>query len=81
MATGRVLRWLLRLGHPVVSKTDAESAAEIERNYRWNWWVNLAEGVIVWAGRSFVSTDTILPLFISKLTTSLLPIGLLGSLA
>ncbi len=81
MPIHRVLRWLLRLDQPVIASTDADVAAEVERNYRWNLSVNLAEGVTFWAGRSFVSTDTILPLFISKLTTSPLPVGLLGALA
>ncbi|MCB2202958.1 MFS transporter [bacterium] len=48
------------------------------KNYRWNFTVNLLDGAFFWFGSSFISTATILPLFISKLTDSLVPIGLLS---
>ena len=48
------------------------------KDYRWNFTVNLLDGASFWIGSSFISTTTILPLFISKLTPSLLPIGLIG---
>lgn len=49
-----------------------------EQNYRWNFTVNMLDGAFFWFGSSFISTTTILPLFISKLTDSLTPIGLLS---
>lgn len=49
-----------------------------EKNYRWNFTVNLLDGASFWFGYSFISTTTILPLFISKCTSSLIPIGLIS---
>ena len=48
------------------------------KNYRWNFTVNVLDGATYWFGSSFISASTILPLFISKLTPSLWPIGLLS---
>jgi len=52
-----------------------------EKNYRWNFTVNLLDGASFWFGSSFISSSTIFPLFISKLTPSLIPIGLLSVIA
>lgn len=52
-----------------------------QQNYRWNFIVNLVDGATFWFGFGFISSTTILPLFISKLTTSLLPIGLVSVIA
>lgn len=49
-----------------------------DENYSWNFAVNLLDGVTFWFGFSLISTTTILPLFISKLTPSLIPIGLIS---
>lgn len=49
-----------------------------DKNYTWNFTVNLLDGVAFWFGFSLISATTILPLFISKLTPSLIPIGLIG---
>ncbi len=75
------LRRLLRVDRPVLPRSDDEIAAEVERNYRWNFSVNLIEGISFWFGLSFISSSTILPLFISKLTPSPLPIGLVAVIA
>jgi len=48
------------------------------KHYKWNFTVNLIDGASFWFGNIFISTSTIIPLFISKLTTSLIPIGLVG---
>ncbi len=48
------------------------------KDYKWNLKVNLLDGAAFWIGSSFISSTTILPLFISKLTSSLLPIGLIS---
>lgn len=49
-----------------------------DNHYRWNFTVNLIDGATYQFGSSFISASTILPLFISKLTPSLWPIGLLS---
>jgi len=76
-----VLIWLLRLDQPVPQRSDDEIAAEVARNYRWNFAVNLLDGVFFWFGFSFMSSATILPLFISKLTSNPLAFALLAMLA
>ncbi len=76
-----MLAWLLQLDRPVPSRTDDEIAAEVERNYTWNFSVNLLDGVIFTFGSSFISSTTILPLFLSKLTTNPLAFGLLAVIA
>lgn len=76
----RALDWLLELHKPVPERSDAELAAEAQRNYRWNFVVNLLDGGTFWFGISFASGTTILPLFVSKLTDSPLAIGLLAIL-
>jgi MFS family permease len=66
---------------PVPQRSDADIAAEVTRNYRWNFTFNLLDGAAFWFGYSFASASTILPLFVSKLTSSPLAIGLLAVLA
>lgn len=74
-------RWLLELDRPAAPRTEAEIAAEVERNYRWNFTVNLLDGAFFWFGASFVSSSTIVPFFISKLTPSTLALGLAAVIA
>lgn len=75
------LGWLLELHKPVTERTEEDIAAEVQRNYRWNFAVNLLDGGTFWFGISFASGTTILPLFVSKLTPSPLAIGLLAILS
>ena len=75
------LRWLLQIDRPVRPLSDDEIAAEVERNYRWNFAVNLGDVTAFFFGVSFISSSTIVPLFISKLTSSSLPIGLAAVIA
>jgi MFS family permease len=57
---------------------DPSSAQQqIERNYRWNFLVNVAEGACFWFGMSFFSSTIILPLFVSHFTDNPLFIGLI----
>lgn len=77
----RLLRWALRLDRPVPEYTEAERAAFVERNFRWNATVNLMDGALYWLALSFISAGTIVPLFISKLTTSTVPIGVAAMIA
>lgn len=75
------LRRLLQLDRPVPPATDEEANAEAERNYRWNFTVNMLDGASFWFGMSFASASTIGPLFISRLTDSPLAVGLLAVVA
>lgn len=77
----RAMRWLLVVDRPVPQHNDAQVAAEVERNYPWNFTVNLLDGATFWFGLSFMSSATILPLFVSKLTSSQLAIGMIGVIA
>ncbi|MGW8317939.1 MAG: hypothetical protein ACWGPS_01750, partial [Candidatus Promineifilaceae bacterium] len=70
------LRRLLQMDRPVPERTDAEMAAEVERHYPWNFVVNLLDVADFWFGLSFISSATIVPLFISKLTPNPIAIGL-----
>lgn len=72
---------LLQTNRPVPARSDDEIVAEVERNYRWNLGVNLLDGATFWFAMSFISSSTIIPLFVSKLTTSPLPIGLVAVIA
>ena len=78
---GEALRWLLQLDRPAPRRSDEEVAAEVARNYRWNFAVFLWEGAAFWFGFSFASTSTILPLFVSKLTPNPLALGILAVFA
>ncbi len=69
---------LLQIDEPVPPRSDEEIAAEVERNYGWNFTVNLIDGAIFFFGLSFISGSTVGPLFISKLSSSPLAIGLLA---
>jgi MFS family permease len=76
-----ILRRLLQVDPPVEPLTEAELDAERERNYRWNFGVNMMDVVAFWFGLSFISAATIVPLFISKLTDSPIPIGIAALIA
>ncbi len=69
---------LLQTDRPVPLRGDDELAAEVERNYRWNFGANLMDGALFWFGLSFVSSTTILPLFVAKLSSNPLLFGLLA---
>src|SRR5690554_1444492 len=74
----RALLRFLRADQPFVSAGEAETAAEVERHYRWNLAMNLLDGSIFWFGLSFISASTILPLFVTKLTDSTFAVGLVA---
>lgn len=70
-ARGRqIMRLMLELDRPVPPISDDELEQEVRKNYRWNFTVNLIDGAAFWFGLSFISATTILPLFVSKLTTA-----------
>lgn len=49
---------------------------EVERNFRWNFSVNLVDISFIMLGLSLISRETVLPLLVSKLTASPVAIGL-----
>jgi MFS family permease len=53
---------------------------EVERNYRWNFSVNLLDISFIMLGLSLVSRETVIPLLVSKLTSSTVAIGLVPAL-
>ncbi len=61
---------------------DADPAIqqEIQRNYRWNFFVNTLDGATFGLGMSFFSSEIVLPLFVSHFTDSPLAIGLIAFL-
>ncbi|MBI1878131.1 MAG: MFS transporter, partial [Chloroflexi bacterium] len=75
------LRRLLQLDQPAPPRSENEIAAEVERNYRWNFTFNLLDGVVFWFAFSFASATTIVPLFVSKLSLNPLLIGLVAVIA
>jgi MFS family permease len=77
----RALRWILELDRDVPVFDGEALQAEVERHYRWNLTTNVAEVALFFLGTSFVAATTILPLFVSKLTSSTLAIGVLALLA
>lgn len=77
----RLLSRLLLLDVPVPRRTESEVEAEAARNYRWNFGANLFDGMAFWFGLAFVSSSTILPLFVSKITLNPLVFGLLAMIA
>ncbi|MCC7493222.1 MAG: MFS transporter [Fimbriimonadaceae bacterium] len=77
----RWLRWLLELHHPAPTWSEDERLAYQAQWLRWNYVVNVTEGAFWWFGMSFASATTILPLFVSKLTDSKLPLALIAALA
>lgn len=74
-------RRLLEMDKPLPAQSAEDLAAEVERNYPWNFRVNFLDGVAFWFGSSFISSSTIAPLFISKLTLNPLIIGLVAMIA
>lgn len=77
----QIIRLILELDKPIHPITDDELEQEVRRNYRWNFTVNLIDGAAFWFGLSFISATTILPLFVSKLTTAPFWFALLAVLA
>jgi len=59
-----------------LERTDEEFQEEVERNYRWNFTFYTFEITTFFFGATLISGWTIVPLFISKLTTSPVPIGI-----
>ncbi len=73
---GRIWRRLLELDRPAPHTGPEEVQAFVTAHARWNFFANLMDGLLFWLGISFISATTIVPLFISKLTSSAIPVGL-----
>ncbi len=78
--TWRLLRRLVRADQPADRVTDAEVEAQRDRDYRWNFAVNLLDGAAFWFGMSFASSSTILPLLVSKLSGATWPLAAIAVL-
>jgi len=57
--------------------STAEFEQQVERNYRFNFFVNAVDGATYWFGYSFISPFIILPLYVSHFTSNPIIIGLL----
>ena len=67
-----------------MSTTALDPAAydsEVERNYRWNFWVNVLDGTFFFFGISFIADSTVIPLYVAHLTDSRVLIGLAAAIA
>ncbi len=62
----------------MIDATDRQ--AYVQRHFRWNFCVNLAESSICFVGKGLVSYQTFLPVFLSLFTDSKILIGLVGTL-
>jgi MFS family permease len=63
-----------------MTETTADTSMvqqQVERDYRWNFAVNVLDGASFWFGISFISGAIILPLYVSHFTDNPLLIGLI----
>ncbi|MBN2389829.1 MAG: MFS transporter [Anaerolineae bacterium] len=63
-----------------MTETTADTSTiqrQVERDYRWNFAVNVLDGASFWFGISFISGTIILPLYVSHFTSNPLLIGLI----
>ena len=78
---GIVFRQWLQSDLPLPERSDSEFSEEVERHYRWNFTVNTLEASSFFLAASLISSSTIIPLFLSKLSDSPVPIGIAAFLA
>ena len=79
--TPKWLSWILGLHRPETVLSAAEADVAREENFRWNVAFNSLDVVFFMSGLSLLSASTILPLFISKLSDSAVPLAILAMLA
>ncbi|MEM7533252.1 MAG: MFS transporter [Chloroflexota bacterium] len=77
----RMFRELLQLDKPVQRLSAAEAEAAQERDFRWNLITNSLDIIFFTVSISLLSATTILPLFISKLTNSTIPLAIVAMVA
>jgi len=58
---------------------EAALAAEVERNYRWNFMANFMDLALFWLGNSFISSVTVLPVFVERASGSHFLVGLVAA--
>jgi MFS family permease len=76
-----LLRRLLEMDRPHPTFEGEALEREVRLNYRWNLGVSVGEVGLFFFGMAFIASTTILPLFISKLTSSTLAVGMVALLA
>jgi len=59
----------------------APSQSQANKDYQFNFTVNLIDGVLFFVGLSFIASSTILPLYISRLTDNPFAIGLFAAIS
>ncbi|MEM7128141.1 MAG: MFS transporter [Chloroflexota bacterium] len=79
--TSLTLRRLLQLDQPVQILSATEAEAERDHNFVWNLFFNSFDVIFFMSAISLISATTILPLFISKLTDSTIPLALVAMLS
>ena len=79
--TPKLLRWVLGLNRPVTILSPTEATAARQNNLRWNVVWNSFDVIFFMSGVSLLSATTILPLFVSKLSNSAVPLAILAMLA
>ncbi|MEM7336543.1 MAG: MFS transporter [Chloroflexota bacterium] len=77
----RPLRWVLQLDKPIKILNQEEAKAAQSDNFLWNLIFNSFDVVFFMGGISVLSATTILPLFVSKLTDSTIPIALVAMIS
>ena len=50
----RAWRWMMQLDLPAPIRSDNEVSALAEKDYSWNFTVNVIDGVFFWFGLSFI---------------------------
>ena len=75
------LRRLLQLDQPVTILTAPEAESQRDKNFRWNLFFASFDVIFFMGAISLVSAVTILPLFISKLTDSTIPVAIVAMLS
>ena len=76
-----ILRRLLQLEQPVQILSATEAEIVRDRNFGWNLFFNSIDVIFFMGAISLISATTILPLFISKLTDSTIPLALVAMLS
>lgn len=79
--TPKMLRSILGLDRPLKILSAAEADVARQKNLRWNIAFNSVDVIFFMGGLSLLSATTILPLFISKLSDSTVPLAILAMIA
>ncbi|MEM7798921.1 MAG: hypothetical protein AAF633_07025, partial [Chloroflexota bacterium] len=77
----KTLRRILQLDQPVEILSSDEAETARQQNLKWNLFFNSGDVIFFMSGISIISATTILPLFVSKLSSSPIPIAIVAMLA